>query len=94
VLSDIVKRLRGDLDLLSSPQLHALGEAAAAEIERLRGVAVRRCLRCGQSFQVGVGTGRRLDAKFCSEAHKIVFHSLARAERAARKGLTDGRLPT
>ena len=36
-MEDIVERLRGDLDLLSSPQLHELAEAAAAEIDRLRG---------------------------------------------------------
>jgi len=32
----LVDRLRGDLDMLSSSQMHALGEAAADEIERLR----------------------------------------------------------
>jgi hypothetical protein len=36
-MADIVDRLRGDLDKLSSPQLRELAEEAAKEIVRLRG---------------------------------------------------------
>jgi hypothetical protein len=39
-MEDIVVRLRGDLDMLSSSQMHALGDEAAAEIERLRNKVV------------------------------------------------------
>jgi hypothetical protein len=37
-----------------------------------------RCDHCGHWFETGPGTGRRLDAKFCSNEHKIAFHSLKR----------------
>jgi hypothetical protein len=43
------------------------------------GVQIRACQRCGQWFEAGRGTGRRADAKFCSEEHKIAFHSLKRS---------------
>jgi hypothetical protein len=39
----------------------------------------RECEHCGKWFEVGRGTGRRADAKFCSEEHKIAFHSLKRS---------------
>jgi len=49
-------------------------------VQKLRGGAVvRQCRHCGQPFEAGAGTGRRLDAVFCSEAHKIAFHSLKRS---------------
>lgn len=40
---------------------------------------LRICAQCGEPFRTGPGTGRRLDAKFCSEQHKIAFHSLKRS---------------
>jgi hypothetical protein len=43
------------------------------------GTVVRQCHHCGHPFKAGIGTGRRLDAKFCSEEHKITFHSLKRS---------------
>ncbi len=45
------------------------------------GRAVRSCLQCGGLFDVGAGTGRRLVAKFCSDAHRITYNSLARGQR-------------
>jgi len=30
-------------------------------------------------FEAGRGTGRRLDAKFCSDEHRIAFNSLKRS---------------
>jgi hypothetical protein len=43
------------------------------------GAQFRQCEHCGTWFEVGRGTGRRADAKFCSEEHKISFHSLKRS---------------
>jgi hypothetical protein len=42
---------------------------------------IRECKHCGEWFEVGAGTGRRLDAKFCSDKHKITFNSLKRSRR-------------
>lgn len=38
-------------------------------------VQVKRCLQCGGWFEAGPGTGRREDAKFCADAHRIAFNS-------------------
>lgn len=43
------------------------------------GVHLRQCQHCGEWFEAGRGSGRRADAKFCSEAHKIAYHSLKRS---------------
>jgi len=40
---------------------------------------MRSCMHCGELFSVGAGTTRRLDAQFCTEEHKIRFHSLKRS---------------
>ena len=39
----------------------------------------RQCEHCGDWFDAGRGTGRRLDAKFCSDEHRITFNSLKRS---------------
>jgi hypothetical protein len=44
------------------------------------GAALRKCQHCNAPFQVGPGTGRRADAKFCSDAHRVAFNSLKRAK--------------
>ena len=44
-----------------------------------RGVHIRSCAHCGDLFETGLGTGRRLDAKFCSDEHRIAFNSLKRS---------------
>jgi hypothetical protein len=50
-------------------------------IQALRGDAkLRDCLHCGIWFEVGPGTGRRLDAKFCSDQHRVLFNSLKRTK--------------
>ena len=41
---------------------------------------IHQCQHCGQWFESGAGTGRRADAKFCSNEHKIAFHSLKRSK--------------
>jgi hypothetical protein len=45
------------------------------------GAQYRSCQYCGSIFQVGVGSGRRADAIFCSDEHKIEFHSRKRSVR-------------
>jgi hypothetical protein len=40
---------------------------------------IRQCEHCGDWFEAGRGTGRRLDAKFCSDEHRITFNSLKRS---------------
>jgi hypothetical protein len=43
------------------------------------GAEIRQCEHCGDWFEVGRGTGRRLDSKFCSDEHRIAFNSLKRS---------------
>jgi hypothetical protein len=43
------------------------------------GAAVRTCQHCGTLFEAGPGTGRRLDAKYCSPEHQIAYNSLKRS---------------
>jgi hypothetical protein len=47
------------------------------------GTNLHRCQQCNTWFEVGIGTGRRLDAKFCSDEHRILFNSRRRSERVA-----------
>jgi hypothetical protein len=44
------------------------------------GANLQQCLHCNELFQIGPGTGRRLDAKFCSDKHRVAFHSKKRSE--------------
>jgi hypothetical protein len=43
------------------------------------------CQHCGTFFHAGVGTGRRLDAKFCSKEHQIQYNSLQRSRQKQSK---------
>jgi hypothetical protein len=45
-----------------------------------RGAQIRACQHCGRWFETGAGTGRRADAKFCSDEHRIAFNSLKRSK--------------
>jgi hypothetical protein len=47
------------------------------------GATLRQCQHCAQWFEVGPGTSRRLDAKFCSDQHRISFNSLKRTSSEA-----------
>ena len=47
--------------------------------ELTAGTEIRQCEHCGDWFEAGRGTGRRLDAKFCSDEHRIAFNSLKRS---------------
>ena len=50
-----------------------LGEALT------RGAQIGKCAHCGNWFEAGAGAGRRAGAKFCSDDHKIAYHSLKRS---------------
>ena len=50
------------------------------DIELLRlpsGTKFEKCQHCGQQFLVGEG-GKRRDARFCSDEHRVAFNSLKR----------------
>jgi hypothetical protein len=44
-----------------------------------RGNRMQTCMHCGTPFLSGLGTDRRLDAKFCLDEHRIAFNSLKRS---------------
>ena len=44
---------------------------------------LRRCAHCNALFTAGPGTDRRLDAKFCSDEHRVLFHRLKNASTDA-----------
>ena len=49
--------------------------------QKLSGSAkFRFCELCGAPFEVGPGTGRRGDAQFCSDTHRIEFNSRKRTK--------------
>jgi hypothetical protein len=43
------------------------------------GAQIHQCHHCGKWFETGRGAGRRLDAKFCSDEHRVSFNSLKRS---------------
>jgi len=43
------------------------------------GTEILRCMHCHQMFRAGPGSGRRADATFCCDEHRIRFNSLARS---------------
>jgi hypothetical protein len=47
--------------------------------QRLTASAFRQCEHCCEWFEAGRGKGRRAGSKFCSEEHKIAYHSLKRS---------------
>ncbi len=51
-----------------------LGQALSSD------ASIRNCMHCGAWFEAGPGTGRREDAKFCSDAHRIAFNSRKRSK--------------
>jgi hypothetical protein len=52
-----------------------LGQALSGDI------SIKNCAHCGGLFEVGPGTGRREDAKFCCDDHRILFNSRKRKQR-------------
>jgi hypothetical protein len=54
--------------------------------QKLSGVAaIRTCQYCSAPFESGPGTGKHIDAKFCSNEHNVRYFSLART--ASRKNV-------
>jgi len=51
-----------------------LGQALSSD------ASIRNCLHCGEWFEAGPGARRREDAKFCSDAHRVAFHSRKRSQ--------------
>jgi hypothetical protein len=51
-----------------------LGQALSSD------ASIRNCHHCGGWFEAGPGTGRREDAKFCCDAHRIAFNSQKRSK--------------
>lgn len=45
-----------------------------------RGAHLRACEHCGDWFEAGAGTGRRADARFCSDEHRVRHNSLKRSK--------------
>jgi hypothetical protein len=45
---------------------------------------IQTCRHCGTLFETGPGTGRHIDATFCSNEHKIRYYSLARTKKSRR----------
>jgi hypothetical protein len=45
------------------------------------GSSMRQCGLCQELFAVGPGTGRRADARFCSDEHRINWNSRRRTEK-------------
>ncbi len=41
---------------------------------------VRRCIHCQTWFPAGGDSGRRKDAKFCSDEHRVLYNSLKRTK--------------
>jgi hypothetical protein len=44
------------------------------------GTSIRACLLCGTWFGAGPGTNKRLDAKFCSDEHRVLYNSRRRTK--------------
>ena len=52
--------------------------------EHMRTPRMVECLYCNYSFEVGPGSGRRADAKFCCLEHQQRYNSLKRTSVHAR----------
>jgi hypothetical protein len=52
------------------------------ELLTSKDAVLRRCAQCNGLFLAGVGTERRLDAKFCCDAHRALFHHMRRPRKA------------
>jgi hypothetical protein len=48
----------------------------------MRGAKLMVCEHCGSFFTAGIGTGRRVVARFCSDEHRIAFNSLKRSRES------------
>jgi hypothetical protein len=51
----------------------------------MRDAKLEKCKGCGAFFEAGTGTGRRLDALFCCDEHRIAFNSLKRSRESSER---------
>jgi hypothetical protein len=59
-----------------------LGFLTLSVLHRMRGSNLySACLECGEFFAKGIKTGRRSDAQFCSDQHRVNFNSSKRSRR-------------
>lgn len=49
-------------------------------LELTGGGKISECLQCGDLFRAGPGLGRRGDAMFCCDEHRVEFNSLKRSK--------------
>lgn len=70
---------RGELAIVFCPDslLHALRLQLILAI--VGAEKLIQCQYCQMPFAVGVGTGKRIDAKFCCDDHRVRFNSRARS---------------
>jgi hypothetical protein len=54
------------------------------------GGVIRQCEQCGGWFEAGPGSGRRSDAKFCSDEHRVIFNSRRRSRSTYVTGPGEG----
>jgi hypothetical protein len=79
----VVNRFTGKPQITLTPPslLHGLwlefGQALSGDI------SIKKCAHCGGWFEVGPGTGKREDAKFCCSDHRVVFNSRKRNKGGA-----------
>ena len=45
-----------------------------------RGARIQTCRLCGEWFEVGYPSDRRLDSKFCRDEHRVQYNSLKRSK--------------
>jgi hypothetical protein len=84
---DKVKR-DSSLKVVPSNLLDALFLQLAESVSS--GAELRQCefKRCKAWFEVGPGTGRRLDAKFCSDEHRTAHHNRRKSKHETRQHQT------
>jgi hypothetical protein len=51
-----------------------------AAVELGNGVSVRQCRQCDALFAAGAGSGRRADAQYCCDDHRITYNSYLRSK--------------
>jgi len=56
-----------------------------AKVLTTDGAIMRRCAHCNLWFAAGLGTDRRLDAKFCCDEHRFLFHRRKEASAEAEE---------
>jgi len=66
----------GTLTVLPETLLDAIWLQLAEALSS--GAQIRRCEHCKAWFAAGAGFGRRREAKFCSDEHRILYNSLKR----------------